>query len=312
MSFDLVHFINEHEQSFHKVFDLIPIPLFAKDVQGKYLTCNKAYEDISGKSRQEMIGKTVYDLWPKSQAELFFLKDKELFDTPGQQIYEADISASFGKKCIVQFHKVTFSNKAGETIGLLGAIFNLTEKKELEEKLKKLSEIDDLTGLLNRRTGMERMNQVLHQGQRHGHDFVIAVMDIDHFKSINDTYGHETGDKVLKEVNQITSEALRDYDILLRYGGEEFVLCFPETNVEEARIIVERIRTLFEKRSHSLPDGGNLIVTVSVGIAAYPNDGKTIDQLINAGDKAMYQAKSAGRNCIRLAETPRIDDQTNM
>ena len=129
MDFDLIQFINKNEHSFHEVLDLVPIPLFVKDVQGTYITCNNAYEKISSISCHEMIGKTVYDLWPEPQADIFFSKDKELFDAPGEQIYEADISSSFDKRCIVQFQKATFTNDKGEVIGLIGAIFDLTEKK---------------------------------------------------------------------------------------------------------------------------------------------------------------------------------------
>lgn len=301
MDFDLIQFIDANEKSYHELLDLIPIPLFVKDVQGYYITCNTAYENISKISRQEMIGKTVYDLWPQSQADMFFAKDKELFDSPGKQIYEADISSSFGKKCIVQFHKVTFSNNDGETIGLLGAIFDLTEKIELAEDLKRLSEIDCVTNLLNRRAGLEQINRVLNSSKRNDHNFVIAIMDIDHFKSINDTHGHEAGDMVLQSIKDLISKALRGYDIVCRYGGEEFVFCFPETTLEEASITLERIRTVFESERIALTNDAHTTVTVSIGFAAYPKHGETVNQLLEAGDKAMYDAKSAGRNCVRQA-----------
>ena len=303
MSFDLIQFIHQNEESCREVLDLIPIPLFIKDVHGSYLSCNKAYEKISRMTCQQMIGKMVYDLWPKNQADMFYLKDKELFDSPGEQIYEADISASFDKKCIVQFQKATFSNEKGEIIGLIGAIFDITEKTELEETLKKLSETDDLTDLLNRRTGLELMNKVLNQSKRKGRNFVIATMDLDRFKNINDSYGHEVGDRVLQSVKAFTSNILRDYDILTRYGGDEFVFCFPDANLDEAQTVLERIRKAFEAEKILAVNEKYINITVSIGVASFPDHGETINELINASDRALYDAKSVGRNCIQLAAT---------
>lgn len=303
MSFDLTTFILENKESFHKVLDLIPIPLFIKDINGKYITCNRPYELISGKSRKEMIGKTVYELWPKEQADLFFFKDKELFDSPGLQKYQADISSSFDSLCIVEFHKSTFENSEGQVIGLLGAIFDITEKTKLEIELKKLSETDDLTGLANRRAGHALLNQVLSQNHRSKSTFVVAMLDIDDFKTINDNYGHNVGDTILKKVNHITSRALRDCDIILRQGGEEFILCFPETSLSESLIVLERIRCLFETENIPTSTGKNISITVSIGASAYPQHGLSIEQLIIASDKAMYQAKNSGRNCIKVAST---------
>ena len=301
MSFDLTQFILNNKNSFHDVLDLIPIPIFAKGIDGKYITCNEAYEEISGKSREEMIGKDAYDLWPNHQADLFYEKDKELFDNPGLQEYQTDISASFGKPCIVKFHKATFDDSNGQVVGLLGVIFDITEKVKLEEKLRKLSEIDDLTGLINRRTGRNLIEQVFNQNKRNKGDMVIAMFDIDNFKVINDNYGHDVGDKVLTKVKSITSKALRDYDIILRHGGEEFIICFPETNLVDALIVLERIRMLFENEFIPVQKDQNIFVTVSVGVAAYLQHGTTIEELVNASDKAMYKAKKSGRNCIEIA-----------
>ena len=301
MNFDITAFISENKDSIDKVLDLIPIPIFIKDISGRYIACNSAYELTSGQSRKEMIGKTVYDLWTKEQADLFFLKDKELFDSPGFQKYQADISASFGSQCIVEFHKSTFENSYGQVVGLLGAIFDITEKTLLERELKKLSEIDDLTGLTNRRSGRNLLDQVLIQSQINKDSFIVAMLDIDDFKMINDRYGHSVGDDVLKKVNTITSRVLRDSDIILRQGGEEFVLCFPKTSLSKSLVALERIRHLFESENILVLKDQNISITVSIGVSVYPQHGVSIEALIVASDNAMYQAKNLGRNCIRVA-----------
>ncbi|MCU7833858.1 MAG: diguanylate cyclase [gamma proteobacterium symbiont of Taylorina sp.] len=292
MSFDLVHFINEHAQSFHEVLDLIPIPLFAKDRQGKYLTCNKAYEETSGKLRQEMIGKTVYDLWPKSQAELFFLKDKELFDTPGQQIYEADISASFGKKCIVQFHKVTFQNNAGETIGLLGAIFDITERKVMEERLKFLGNHDPLTELPNRRQLIQDFEYESKRALRYDRKLALYYMDINKFKKINDDLGHDTGDALLQFISEKVKNLLRENETIYRVGGDEFCILVPEfDHKEQLKILAERVINGISAINHF--GGMEINIGCSVGIAIFPENGKTLAEITTSSDKAMFASKKS-------------------
>lgn len=301
MTFNITKFISENKETFHLILDLIPIPLFIKGVSGKYLSCNHQYEILSGKSRKEMIGKTVYELWPKAQADMFFLKDKELFDSPGFQTYQADISASFDHQCIVEFHKETFKDSDGQVVGLLGAILDVTEKTNLELDLKRLAETDDLTGLPNRRAGLNLVHQLLKQSQRSKKTFVVAMLDIDNFKLINDTYGHNNGDIALQEINKVTSELLRDYDIIFRHGGEEFILCFPDTGLSESLAVLERIRHRFEKNDFIISGGETISITVSIGVSAYPQHGASIKKLLSASDTALYAAKDAGRNCIREA-----------
>lgn len=293
-------FILKNQSGLFEVLDIIPLPLFIKDKSGQYIACNNRYELLSGITRQEMMGKTVYDLWPKEQAELFFLKDKELFDAPGVQKYQADISTSFGSQCIVEFHKSTFTNSAGEVVGLMGAIFDVTEKTNLEARLKKQSETDSLTGLLNRRAGRNLLDQVFSEHQKNKKSFVLAMLDIDYFKKVNDTYGHDAGDIVLKTVTHVATKFLRDGDIMLRQGGEEFILCFPKTSLSEAIVILEQIRFSIEKEIFSVSKEKNVSITVSIGACAYPHHGQSIEQLIKACDLAMYQAKNAGRNCIKV------------
>ncbi len=295
MTIDLVHFINEHEQSFHKILDLIPIPLFVKDIQGKYLTCNKAYEKISGKLRSEMIGKTVYDLWPESQADMFFAKDKELFENPGQQKYEADISASFGKKCIVQFDKVTFKNESGEIIGLLGAIFDITDRKILEEKLKFLSNHDPLTNLPNRRQLMADYEQESKRAIRYGRNLALFYMDLNKFKRINDNLGHDVGDALLQFVAEKIKNLLRENEIIYRVGGDEFCILVPEfESKQQLSILAERVIKGISDISHF--GGMTINIGCSIGIAIFPDDGKELSELTVSADKAMFAAKKSAES----------------
>jgi diguanylate cyclase (GGDEF)-like protein/PAS domain S-box-containing protein len=307
MSFNLIQFINEYEGSFHEVFDLIPIPLFAKDIQGKYIACNKAYEDISGLSRKELLGRNVYDLWPKQQADLFSSKDNELFDNPGEQKYETDISSSFGKTCIVQFHKVTFVDGKNKTIGLLGSVFDLTEKIELEKSLKKANEKlskmamhDPLTSLPNRRYFREYTENKLAQAKRDSDKIAFLYIDLDGFKPINDKISHQAGDQVLISLAERFNQFLRKNEFIARVGGDEF--CMVVYNYKDKEELENTAKRLIDKTTQALIIGGiEIKIGMTIGIASYPKNGKTYDELLSSADVAMYDAKNKERGTYIFA-----------
>lgn len=236
MAIDLTDFFKTHEESLNIILDLIPVPVFAKDIQGNYLTCNQSFEKFTGISRQQMIGKNVYDLWEKQLAEIYFAKDKELFDHQGIQIYESEVVAPNGDKVVVQFHKATFQEKNGDVAGLFGVIFDRTTENKLAEELRHLAYFDALTGLLNRRAGLDEARRLLSECTRKKRSFSLAMIDIDCFKAINDRYGHNVGDQTLEAIKIVSQGVLREYDQLIRYGGDEFILCFPETSTKEAHL----------------------------------------------------------------------------
>ncbi len=298
---DLSQFIDKNHKSLLMVLDLIPIPAFIKDTKGNYLACNASFESVSGFTRQQLLEKSADELWGKSQAEIFLAKDKELFDNPGLQIYESKFTNLEGIEYILQFHKTTFTNSKNDVSGLLGVIFDLTKIKKLEQSLFKLSQIDELTQILNRRAGLDQMEKVLKDSTRKDKVFSIVLMDIDHFKKLNDTYGHSVGDLVLKTVAEDLTTLLRETDIFFRYGGEEFVICMPETSLSKMKGITERILAKVEAKKILTPTGDSLHITLSMGLAVFPEHGMNLEQLIEASDKAMYDAKNSGRNCIREA-----------
>ncbi len=298
---DLSQFIDKNHKSLLMVLDLIPIPAFIKDTQGNYLSCNTSFENVSGFTRQQLLEMSADELWGKSQAEIFLAKDKELFDNPGLQIYESKFTNLEGVEYILQFHKTTFTNSEKEVSGLLGVIFDLTKIKQLEQSLFKLSQIDELTQILNRRAGLDQMEKVLKDSARKNKVFSIVLIDIDHFKKLNDTYGHSAGDLVLKTVAEDLTTLLRETDIFFRYGGEEFVICMPETSLSKMKGITERLLTKIDSKNILTPNGDSLHITLSMGLAVFPKHGNNLEQLIEASDQAMYVAKNSGRNCIRVA-----------
>ena len=186
------------------------------------------------------------------------------------------------------------------TIIYLVARSFIKELKTAETKLVEMATQDFLTGLLNRRETFRRLDEELQRARRLAVPFSVLLLDLDHFKQVNDIHGHSAGDLVLQTVASVLRRGVRPYDLCCRHGGEEFLVVLPETALTGAAGIAERLRSEIEQQVISLPDGQTLQVTASIGAAALAGD-ETIDQLIIRADEAMYQAKQSGRNRVCLA-----------
>lgn len=162
-------------------------------------------------------------------------------------------------------------------------------------QMEQLAKTDGLTGLLNRRSLFEAAEQEFLRAQRYSRPLSILMLDIDHFKRINDTYGHQIGDRVIQQVADVLKAALRQVDITGRYGGEEFVVVLPETDLHQSIEVAERLRYLIDSLSTSTVLG-ELRITASVGVAVRRDQVRSIEEMLNQADKALYQAKTAGRN----------------
>ena len=187
-----------------------------------------------------------------------------------------------------------------EQVGM--AIANLT----LRETLQNQSIRDQLTGLFNRRYLEESLNQEVHRAQRNKYSVGIIMLDIDHFKQVNDTLGHEAGDFVLKEIGYLLKNIIRASDIACRYGGEEMILILPESSLEDTAQKAEEIREAIARLT--LNYNGKKIegFTASFGVASFPTQGITSNTVIQAADAALYRAKAAGRNQVIVANKPNI------
>jgi diguanylate cyclase (GGDEF)-like protein len=172
--------------------------------------------------------------------------------------------------------------------------------------MKRLSETDDLTGVLNSRGFMQAAAQIFQQAERYALPFSIVMIDSDSLKSVNDTLGHEAGDRLLKLTVQCIQQELRrspvrQLDIIARYGGDEFLLLLPETPSGGAVGVAERIRKAIES-SHPITSHGKAVAaTVSIGIAGYPEHGTDLESIMDKADQAMYASKAGGKNRVSLS-----------
>lgn len=187
-----------------------------------------------------------------------------------------------------------------DELGQLAAAFNLMIEK-LEQNLtalKNLAILDELTGLYNRREFNLQLKNELERSQRYSHSFSLVILDIDHFKKLNDTYGHQAGDLALRSISALLKQEFRALDLVARYGGEEFIVILPETISTRAYSVAERIRQLISSHALVINEKQTINVTLSGGVATFPTDGNTQEALVYAADQALYTAKRSGRNQI--------------
>jgi diguanylate cyclase (GGDEF)-like protein len=177
-----------------------------------------------------------------------------------------------------------------------GIVRDITKRKQLELELEKLATTDRLTQVFNRTKFHEVIKKELERAKRYSHSLSMIMFDIDHFKKVNDTYGHTVGDYVLQTLTQIVKENLREIDYLVRWGGEEFIIITPETDIEKAEVLAERIRKGTE--NYIFDQVG--AITISLGVAQLKKD-DTEDTFIKRVDDAMYLAKQKGRNRVEVS-----------
>jgi len=178
----------------------------------------------------------------------------------------------------------------------------------LEQRILRQASTDYLTGLLNRRAFMERLEAELNRSDRQGRRIGIIILDIDHFKYVNDQYGHQAGDQVLQYVSNCLVRCCRSYDYVARYGGEEFIICLPDADPDISQRIAERIRFALQEGSTLLPDGRLIKITASFGIAnLHKQRAEGLDSLISRADNALYEAKKNGRNRVIFSSTEAED-----
>ncbi|MBI3596301.1 MAG: diguanylate cyclase [Nitrospirae bacterium] len=172
-------------------------------------------------------------------------------------------------------------------------------------EIEKHASTDGLTGCLNHRELQGYLDQEVERAARYGKEFSFLMIDVDHFKFINDAHGHPAGDVMLKNLVGVIHGLIRPVDLLARYGGEEFSVILPETNREGAKRVAERIRKAVDESPFTTPQGHPVHLSVSIGIASFPLDANTRSGLVNAADQALFTAKGGGRNqCCYYSETP--------
>ena len=293
------------------LIDAVPSPLFYKDTNGRYLGANKAFERHVGVSREDLLGKTVFETAPQDLAERYALADQLLMEHPGEQSYESSILFADGSRHDVIFNNATFTTGEGKVAGQIGVILDITERKQAEEKNRFLAYYDQLTELPNRRLFNDRLNQTMAAGKRNQLFGAVLFIDLDNFKPLNDTRGHAIGDLLLIEVAERLRRCVREIDTVSRFGGDEFVVLVAELG-DDRELSAQLAMKVAEKIRQRLSDPYHLELqpesrersridhhcTASIGFALFKDREIGPNQLLKQADNAMYQAKQDGRNQI--------------
>jgi diguanylate cyclase (GGDEF)-like protein len=195
-------------------------------------------------------------------------------------------------------HRIRLTNQ--DEFGQLAQAFNVMGSKleESQKELVDLATLDGLTGVFNRREFNKRLQVELNQAERQGYCCALIMFDIDHFKKLNDTHGHQSGDEALKCFAALLKQQVRPGDLVARYGGEEFGVILPHTTIQEAILVAERLRQAVELEPVPISLTKTLQITSSIGVSAFPEDAGDPSSLLEAADQALYAAKRGGRNQV--------------
>jgi diguanylate cyclase (GGDEF)-like protein/PAS domain S-box-containing protein len=278
-----------------RILDRATDSVIVREPDGTIVYVNEMASALTGYTREELLGMNLSQLLTAEEAKVIDERAREML-SKGTITFESFDLRKDGSIVPVEVRATAI--ESGGKKRYIAIVRDITERKKTEEYIKQLAYHDTLTGLPNRTLFSDRFDQALAHAARYQHKLALLVMDIDHFKDVNDSLGHVAGDNLLKETANRLAGILRKIDTVSRMGGDEFLLLLPEiTGKENTAAVAQKI--LETVRKPIVLAGKELKVTASLGVALYPDDGNTLDSLMRNADDAMYRAKREGRNGYR-------------
>lgn len=289
------------EARFRNILENAPAGIGVAALDGRFIEVNQSFCKLLGYTREELLQLTFLGVTHPD--------DREITSSQAQRLLDGEIDASQLEKLIVRkdghhvWVQVAVSllrDSSGEPLNFIGQIEDITERKHNQDEIRQLAYYDVLTGLPNRRLLLDRLNQALAQAQRHRRSLAVMFLDLDRFKEINDTLGHDVGDELLREVAGRLGTCVRGGDTVSRQGGDEFVIILSEiAREQDAALVALKIQEALS--NPVVIHGHRMETTISIGIAVYmPDSADDAMTLVKMADIAMYQAKEAGRNRFRF------------
>jgi diguanylate cyclase (GGDEF)-like protein/PAS domain S-box-containing protein len=294
--------LDEARRFAESLVELLPNPMWFKDAGGALRLYNRAFREMFGVGSGDWHGRPAGDALPAPLVALDRQADENLGQgQPSCLSYETTLEHPDGPRTVVVTKGMIRGDcrdRPGEALGTIGIVTDITERKRMESRLRHLATTDDLTGCLNRRAFFSSAEQEMERAARYGGFVSVLMIDLDHFKQVNDRFGHAAGDRALKAAAAAIRANLREIDCFGRLGGEEFAAMLPETPLAGALMVAERLREAVAAVAVPLDDGETLRLTVSLGVAERTADETAVDQLLARADTALYRAKAAGRNQV--------------
>ncbi len=307
---------NPSKELLEFIVDRTNIGLFILNENLEVQLWNNFMATKSGVSASEVIGKNLFDCFPDLPQRWFARKVKSVFMLKNyafvsweQRSHLFPFKHNRPVTGVTEFMcqdltLMPIKNAEGEVESVCVSLFDATDTaiykamhKSVLAELEEASRTDGLTQLYNRRHWQDRLDEEFSRSRRYQHPMTLILFDLDHFKSINDNYGHLAGDAILVRVSEIVRKALRDSDIAGRYGGEEFAIILPSTDMSGSLVVAERLRKNIEESKVTF-DGQEIPFTSSFGVAEFNDQLTDSDKLIASADDALYQAKENGRNQV--------------
>lgn len=305
--------LREREGYQNALLNNFPFSVWLKDYEGRFLAVNQRFAETFGQpSAESLIGKTDFDIEQIERAQRHQDQDQQVLAS-GKSFSTEESVKQDGKRCWFEIYKSPILVNQ-QALGTVGFLRDITERKNLEEQIRLLAFYDPLTNLANRRLFQDRLNQAIAGCKRMENRGALMFLDLDNFKPINDTHGHEIGDLLLIEVAERLKDCVREMDTVARFGGDEFVVMICELSSDgptaqtQAMQVAEKILRRLSEAYQLRPAQGNLLIThhctASIGVDLFNGDETCRDDILKWADAGMYQAKESGRNTIRLFVPP--------
>jgi diguanylate cyclase (GGDEF)-like protein/PAS domain S-box-containing protein len=290
--------LDEAKQFLNSIIENIPIAVVVKDaVTRKFVLVNRAFEAMLKVDRDDVLGKTVFEIYQRKDAERIDTADNEaLAGAFGRCSNDYEIEMPDGQVRVIATSRIVTRDASGAARHLVVVIDDITERKRSEQRIAFMAHHDVLTGLANRLSILEKIEEAIARHRRRGDSFAVLLLDLDRFKHVNDTLGHAVGDALLRETAVRLKASLRETDVLARLGGDEFAIVQDRDNNqrEAATALADRIIDIVSKPFDI--EGNEVNIATSIGIALAPEHATSSDALMKMADLALYRAKSAGRN----------------
>jgi len=291
------------------IVEAMPSMVFVKRADDhSYVLLNRAGEKTLGLSRAEVIGKTDADIHDPGLAALYVERDREVLSSGEVRVIEEDqVPRKDGSTAILRTKKIAICNADGEPEYLLGVSEDIAERKRAEAQIARLAHYDPLTELPNRVLFQKHLTEALARRSRKGDQLAVHFIDLDRFKTVNDTLGHPLGDALLREAAERLRGCVREGDTVARLGGDEFAVV--QTGLEGMSGATRLASRIVEAMAHPFDlQGHQVVIGASVGVSAAPSDGEDADELLKKADMALYRAKADGRGAFHFFERA-MDEQ---